>query len=110
MGAPNRRHALYIGQAEVEQDNIDRVIAEIPLRFGHRSHDRQFRIAGSLLVKHFAQQSRVARIVFNQECAIDEFVGHQLDVFCGSLVLVSQKALILLTMATNASHCAGLRR
>ena len=65
----------------------------------------------ALLVEHLAKQTRIARIVLDQQKRLDRFVAHPaLRSAAASLTFVSQKSLMLLTRTSNASSCTGLLR
>jgi hypothetical protein len=42
MGPPHRSHALGVGQPQIEQDNINRMPGQMPLRVTHALHVGQF--------------------------------------------------------------------
>src|ERR1700678_1355650 len=109
-GAPYRYQSLCIGQAEVEQDNVNRAYGQICLGILHAVHMDQFDVVRVLLGEHFAEQTRVSRIILNQENYFYRFWAHPPCLCCGSLTLVNQKSLMLFTRLSNASSCTGLVR
>ena len=73
VGPPYRSQSLCIGQSQVEQDNVDRMLRKILLGRTHASHVRQFCVVRALIVEHFAEQTGVSGIIFDQENCFDRF-------------------------------------
>lgn len=94
---------MCIGQTEVEQDDIDRVLRKMALGVAHGLHVRECGVLQTLLLEHLAQQTRVARIILDQQDRSDRFPVHSACVCCGSLTLVSQNSMMLFTSPSNSS-------
>jgi hypothetical protein len=105
--ATDRIDPTLVGQAEVEHDQIDRVMGEVRFRITHALDMRQLDVVGRLFAEHLAHQASVSGTVFDQENAGD---CHQVLLCWGSSVLINQKSLMLFTRSSNASSCTGLLR
>ena len=110
MRPPYRFQSLRIGQPQVEQDDVDRMLRKMLLGLAHASDVRQLSVVRALLVEHLAEQAGVAGVVFDQQNRFDRFLAHPLCACCGNLAFVSQKSLMLFTRLSNASNCTGLLR
>ncbi len=108
--APQRFQSLCIGQPQVEQDNVDHMLGKMLLGVADASHLRDFQAMRVMLVDHFAEQARVAGVIFDEEKYLDRFLAHSGRAPRGSLTFVSQKSLMLFTRLSNASNCTGLLR
>jgi hypothetical protein len=62
-----------------------------------------------LLVQHLAEQAGVSCVVLNPQQTSDRLPAQALCC-CGSLTLVSQKSLMLVTRPSNASSWTGFLR
>ena len=67
VGPPYRSQSVSIGQPQVEQDDVDRMLRQVLLGLSHALHVGQFGCCEPLLVEHLAQQTGVSRVVFDQK-------------------------------------------
>ena len=107
VGALNRRQSLRIGQPQVQQDYIDRVLHNMLLGVSHALNMRQLSVERAFLVQHLAEKARVSGVVFDQQNSPDTFLRHQLRVCCGSLTFFNQKSVMFFMSASNSSNCTG---
>ena len=54
-GPAYRFQSLGIGQPQIEQDTVNRILRQILLGFSHARHVYQFGIVQALLVEHLAE-------------------------------------------------------
>ena len=101
---------VRVGQSEVQQDDIDAIARQVLFRFTHALHVCHFDLVRGLLLEHLAEQACVARVVLDQQQPDGGLAFHPLGLWRGSLALVSQNSLMLLTRLSKASSCTGLLR
>jgi hypothetical protein len=99
---------LCIGQLQVEHDNVDRMRLQMLLGLTHALDVRRFGAARALLVGHFAQQTGVCGVGYDQELYFARFLAHRLYLRCGDLIFAGLKLLMHFMGLANASNCTGL--
>jgi hypothetical protein len=68
-----RFQSLRIGQPQVDQDDINRMLSKNLFGATHAFRVHQFGVAQALLSQHLAEQAGVAGVVFDQENLFDQF-------------------------------------
>ena len=110
VGPADGVQSFRVDQAEIEQDEVDRVLREMPLPIRHALDVGHVRVVRTTLVEHLAEQTSVSRVVFDQEQRGDGVRAHLRCSCWGSLAYPSQNVLMLCTRSQNASNCCGLQR
>ncbi len=76
MSPAHSVEAGRVRQAEVEKDNVKLPLLQILLGLRHGLNVGEFSVALALFVDHFAEQTSVSGIVFDEKKHLDRFLVH----------------------------------
>ena len=72
----HRFKSLRIGQPQIEQNDLDRMLRQVRLGLGQALYVRQAGFVRPPLVEHLAERTGVCGVVFDQQNRPDRFLGH----------------------------------
>ena len=74
----HRFKSLRIGQPQIEQNDLDRMLRQVASRPRSRTSRASIRFRANPLVEHLAERTGVCGVVFDQQNRSDRFPGHPL--------------------------------